>query len=386
MKTVAKCLRWLVLVFLLSLMAIAVGCGSKVTLSTMAISPTKVAPGQPVTIAVNVLNSGTKQVDYKLDMLINDSQVESQQVTIGPGNTETVAFHYSPESLGTYTAKIGEQSGTFAAVKPATFNVGALNVEPATLTAGHEIKISALIKNDGELAGDFSSVFKFDGKEISTETLTIEPGESKLATVNYESNDSGTHTIDYCGINSLIKLLRPAEYKTTSISVSPSSVMVGESATVKTTITNSGEVAGTTSIGLKTNGTEISSKTITLDPGTSTNVDFTISRDEAGSLALNILGSSIILSVVGYEEYESSYFGYKIAYPPDLTLDDSDDANVFMDTETGGINVNVDHVPVGITPKYYFDSAVEQMKKQYPDYTTSSVTDLIENGTVIGYK
>ena len=66
-------------IMLVLLAALLSGCNSSnVTLSSLSISPEKTAPGSPVTIAVNLLNSGS-DTEYQADLKINDKKLETKK-------------------------------------------------------------------------------------------------------------------------------------------------------------------------------------------------------------------------------------------------------------------------------------------------------------------
>ena len=371
-----------------TLLSLAVGCGGpKVTISTPTISAARVAPGDPVSIAVNVLNSGKKAVEYKVELKVNDAIAESQDVTVDAGATLTVDFKYAPAAIGSYKVDVNGQVGTFDAVKPASFAAGTLSFAPDPPLVGREVQVSTQVKNEGDLAGTCSACLKVNGKEMSTTDIPLAAGASSSVTAAFTPDVNGMVVVEFAGVTQSVKVLKPAEFRTTAISVKPGSVLTGQTASVEATITNSGEVKDTCTVPLKVNGTEAGSRSITLEPGASASVSFSVTRDTAGSCSISVLGSSSTLTVIELKKYANTPFFYTISYPPGYTVDDDDRTSVLIgDGKSGGIAVLVDRVPITMTPQEYFDAIAQGKKKEFPDWTATSVAPIAENGVGIGYK
>jgi len=376
-----------VLLTLSLLVSVTTSCGaSRVTISPLTISPAKVAPDQAVTISANILSSEEQGVDYCAELTINDENIESRDIPIGPGETKTITFQYSASSLGSYSVDVNGQLGTFEVAKPAEFKIDSITFNPEVIVTGGETLVSADVRNVGELPGNYTARLVIDGEEISTQEIYLEPDSSQEVSLPFSLKSSGQHTIEFCQISQEVTALKPAEFQATSIRVTPSSVLIGQSATVEATITNIGEAEDVLPVVLLVNGSEFSSKTVTLEPGASSTVSFTITQDSGGYYNLGIFGKSASLTVVDLEEYKNNIYFYTISYPPDYTIKDSDAATVLIESADGGIAVLVDKVSVSSTPAEYFDGIVQGKKQQLPDWTYSARTEVVENGMTIGYK
>jgi len=91
-----------------------------------------VATYQPVTIGANVLNSGKKSEVYSAVLKINDAVIETKQITVGAGETQTLSFQYVPTTTGNFRVEINAQIGGFEVVKPAAFSAELLTVSPSS--------------------------------------------------------------------------------------------------------------------------------------------------------------------------------------------------------------------------------------------------------------
>jgi len=83
-----------------------------------------------------------------------------------------------------------------------------------------------------------------------------------------------------------------AVFTSSSLSISPSEVNIGETVTISVLITNAGDAAGSYEVTLKINGVVEATKEVTLGSGTSQEVTFSTARDVAGSYTVDVNGLS----------------------------------------------------------------------------------------------
>lgn len=379
----------LILLLLVITLSVALAsCGKpKVSLSTLTISPATASPGETVSIAINVLNPEDEPVtDYKLTLTVNDADIETRLVNIAGGETKTVMFSYVPDSTGSFNIDINGQSAAFSSVEPANITADTLVIEPESPVAGQDFTVSTELTNNGGKTGAFTALMKLDGAEISTEAYDVEAGGTVTASATASAATNGSHIVEFCGITGNIEALRPAEFASSDINVSPASVIVGESAEVQAKITNSGEVAGTAAIPLKIDGVETDSQDITLQPGESTVVTFTVTPADEATVKLAILESNTTLFVYDLEIYMNEDYRYTVSYPPGYQIeDDYSDSVQFEKTNVGALAVWVDMVPSDMTPLEYFEAVAEAIEMQLPDWQYESREEIKENGTTIGY-
>ncbi len=97
------------------------------------------------------------------------------------------------------------------------------------------------------------------------------------------------------------------EFKVVSLSVTPSAVMVGESAAVIATVTNVGDEIGIYTAVLSIEGEEVYSKDILVEPETSRHVSFQVDEAIAGSYKISIGKLSTIITVYDWSPYAIVY-------------------------------------------------------------------------------
>lgn len=88
------------------------------TVTNLKISPKEVEPSKPVTITVEVMNTGEAKESYTVPLSINSREEDSTDVSIEGKATEKVSFTVIKNTIGTYNVTVDEQDGTFVVVTP----------------------------------------------------------------------------------------------------------------------------------------------------------------------------------------------------------------------------------------------------------------------------
>ena len=83
---------------------------------SMIITPGEVLAGQPVTVAVNVVNPCEGTGDYSVALRVNGRVEESRMVSVGGNTAAPTRFTIVKNEPGTYTVDIGDQKASFTIV------------------------------------------------------------------------------------------------------------------------------------------------------------------------------------------------------------------------------------------------------------------------------
>jgi len=168
------------------------------TLSGLSVSPASVNVGASVTVQVTVKNIGDLEGSTTVDLLVNGVEEQSKTVTLAGGASTTVSFSVTKTTVGSYTVKVGDLTGSFTVVEPPTpaaFTFTGLVVSPADVAPGAEVTASVTVKNTGEQSGTYSAELKLDGATKETKTGTLAGGASTTVTFKVSSQAEGTHTV-----------------------------------------------------------------------------------------------------------------------------------------------------------------------------------------------
>ena len=83
------------------------------TVTALQVSPTQVAVGETVTISAKVTNAGGAEGSYDVTLKKNGVVEETNEVTLTPGQSTTVSFNCTEDSIGDYQVEIDGQVGSF---------------------------------------------------------------------------------------------------------------------------------------------------------------------------------------------------------------------------------------------------------------------------------
>ena len=121
--------RTVVILCVITIVAAGLACGyacgrkeaatAEFELSNLAISPTEVEIGQAVTVTVDVENVGEVAGTKTLTLKVDGVEVETRDVEVEGGKTETASFTLVPDAEGTYSIEIDGLSGSVTVKAPA---------------------------------------------------------------------------------------------------------------------------------------------------------------------------------------------------------------------------------------------------------------------------
>ncbi|UCF59409.1 MAG: hypothetical protein JSV15_03085 [Candidatus Bathyarchaeota archaeon] len=172
---------------------------------------------------------------------------------------------------------------------------------------------------DYDVAGSNMTVFSLGASRVLLEYDTVEltekesgvwtllvqnpynltvylPEESTIVYLNKMptsiDTEDGTITLalypDEWEISYVLPIIGPALFRVSDLTVNPAEVEVGNEVTISLVLTNIGEEEDSYTLVLKVNQVVEDAKTITLDAGASTEVQFKVSKEEAGTYDVEI--------------------------------------------------------------------------------------------------
>jgi oligopeptide transport system substrate-binding protein len=364
--------------------AISCGGGSQFEVSSLTITPPKVAPGKPATIAANVANPGKSQGTYNAVLKVAGNPVETKTVVVNAGAKETVSFQYSTDTLGTHQIALDKLSGTLEVVKPAEFQVSALATSPAEIIAGKPVTVTAEVSNSGGLEGTYAARLTVDGKAAGSKDVKVDAGATQKVSFTAPL-DAGSHTIELGGATRTVKALKPAELKASPLKVTPALVLQGQTAAVEADVTNIGEVKGAVPAMLTVNGVESDTRLVTLEPGATSKVSFPVVRDLSGKYDLSISGANGSLTVAEAKTYTSQMFNYSISYPSEWTLNEEKPDVIEISRQLAGIlSIGAELVSASVTQEEYARLLVS---REIPaDWKTFDQREVTKDGAVTGFQ
>ncbi|KXB02048.1 hypothetical protein AKJ44_01530 [candidate division MSBL1 archaeon SCGC-AAA261F17] len=87
----------------------------------MVVSKPEVEPGETTTISADVTNTGGTPSTYTVELSIEGEMVDSRDVPLDPGDSETISFDVAKEEPGAYDFAVDDLTGSFDVRKPPAF-------------------------------------------------------------------------------------------------------------------------------------------------------------------------------------------------------------------------------------------------------------------------
>jgi len=133
---------------------------------------------------------------------INNVVEHITDLILSPGASQSATFTIIKDIGGDYYSEVDGLSGTFIVIPlvPANFYVSNLVIAPERAKQGEKITISAMVTNNGEVAGNYSLVLKLKGAVETTEEISLGPGESQSVTFNITKNTPGFYNVELEGL------------------------------------------------------------------------------------------------------------------------------------------------------------------------------------------
>jgi len=176
-----------------------------ISVGSLTIAPAEVDAGAPVTISVTVSNSSDLEGDYQVILSINDTVVETEDVTLAGGASQEVTFTVTRAVAGDYAVTIGDLSGSFTVTEApvvtepegasAEFVISNLSVSPSEVGIGETVTITVLVSNSGDLEGTYQVVLRIASEVIATRAVTLAGGASQEVIFTTAKNTAGGYRV-----------------------------------------------------------------------------------------------------------------------------------------------------------------------------------------------
>jgi len=178
-------------------------------------------------------------------------------------------------------------------MKPANFQVTDITLDSEWIQVGETIQISVKVVNTGDRSGNYTVTPAIDDIPISTKTVQLAGGETTTVIFTATQATEGNHTITVGTATKTFKVSseapnKEAELQLTNIVTSRKEAEVGDPITVSVTATNIGDEAGEFSLELFVNDQKRETKSIQLDAGKTTSVQFEVVENVEGEYTIKL--------------------------------------------------------------------------------------------------
>jgi len=164
-----------------------------------------VVGGDILDVMATVENTGSVDGTDSVELRIDGRTVDSQSVTLGPGESRDVSLTWAPGDgdAGEYTATVATvdaKDATAVTVEqptndPPRFEV-AVESTNGPVTEGEAVEVTALVTNAGDETDTQPITLTADGTEQDRRNLTVSPGVTESLTLTWETvqGDAGEYT------------------------------------------------------------------------------------------------------------------------------------------------------------------------------------------------
>jgi hypothetical protein len=172
------------------------------SVSNLTITPNQVKAGEPITISAIVSNNGSEAGTYSVVLRINGMVENIIDLMLSPGASQATTFTVVKDIGGEYYVEVDGLSGTVIVIPlvPATFTVSNLVIVPERAKQGESVIISAIVTNNGELAGNYNAILKLKGAVESTEEIDLSPGETRKVSFKIAKTTPGFYNVELEGL------------------------------------------------------------------------------------------------------------------------------------------------------------------------------------------
>ena len=203
---------------------------------------------------------------------------------------------------GLHSVRIAELTEQFRVLRPAQIELSALSVDPAQVRTGERVAVAVEVTNSGEVGKTYEALLFVDGDQVDAAKVRVAPGATETVDFSIQGTEAGDFDVGIGNAEGRFKVLSPAIFVFTDLEVSPVSVEVGQTASVRVFVTNEGEVDDTRVVPLNASGLTVESAQVSLGAGATRQLDFEFTPSQDGSYVLEIGGQSATLEVLVPEE------------------------------------------------------------------------------------
>ncbi len=201
------------------------------------------------------------------------SQIDTQANTVTAGVSHFTTF-----------AIIG------SLVAPSLFTIADLSVSPTEVEPGGMVTVSALMSNDGGREGSYSLSLTLNEKVVDTKMITLAPGASQSVSFKLAREEAGNYRVALDGQSGEFNVVAPSLFTIADLSITPTEIKPGGMVTISALVSNESSKEGSHSLSLTLNGEVVDTRVITLAPGASQSVSFSLAGEEAGNYRVALDG------------------------------------------------------------------------------------------------
>lgn len=265
---------------------------AKFEVTSFTLSSTEAPVGASTTGTIKVKNVGDVEGTYNLVVKLNGAEAHTQEVTLQPSEEKEIPITITWNETGTHTLECGglSRTVTIRTPLPAQFEVSNLVIDPSVVEVGQTVEVSVTLTNTGDLQGTHTVLLKINDNVEATREITLTGGATQTVSFMVTKDTPRTYTIGVDGLHRIYTVLKPATFKLTNLTISPTQVLPGKSAKISVSVKNEGDISSTYTVSLKIDGITEATRDVTLAGGATQAVSFTVTKNVAQTYNVSVDG------------------------------------------------------------------------------------------------
>ncbi len=183
---------------------------SSVTLIDTTYSTSELEAGETLTVEATYENTGDTAGEATAHLRVDGTIVDTQRVTVGAGEQETVTFERVMEQGGEFTVAIDEETGQKIVVEPPASDIVVTNttLEDEEIRPGEWTTVTATLENQGNETGSLTAEFAIGGIVLDTQSVELAPGETIDVSFEWHFQEPGQYALAVSGVDAGVVTVR----------------------------------------------------------------------------------------------------------------------------------------------------------------------------------
>ncbi|WP_229113486.1 CARDB domain-containing protein [Halapricum desulfuricans] len=189
------------------------------------------------------------------------------------------------------TASVAGHSDTVTVAMLAPPELGVADATPddALVARDSTVTVDTIIENAGDLEGSDTFDLEVDGETVDSTTVAVDGREERSVAFRWTPTETGSYALAV-GEETVgtVEVVEPPEVAVTDASVEADGLLVGQAATISTTLENPDRLAGSETATLVAGDTVVESRDVSVAAETTDTAAFTWTPDEPGTYNLTV--------------------------------------------------------------------------------------------------
>jgi hypothetical protein len=171
-----------------------------------------------------------------------------------------------------------------------SYEVLSLKMTPTNTITGEKVTIEAEVKNTNSETDTYNVPLMVDRVADSRQSVTLDPGQTKLLTFELTRSHPGVYTVSVGDIESILTVEKssPANFQLSDLQIYPARVDICDSVSVAAKLQNIGDKQGTYSAELKIDGVTNQTQKLTLSAGDICPLCFKVAKGLPGTYKVTL--------------------------------------------------------------------------------------------------